>query len=202
MLSCVSWCEASDRSEKMNCRLKNNFILAIIILSINVLVPVHPNEIVSNSSTSVKSRTKRYLIFQPGTRILVSVISFSIRITRFKTNLFEFTNSFASIRKTTSLKIIKFSLMPLGFARILIFSSQLDLNRIDWDDAKCTTRLQNWLTSTHSSWCVDSSIDCLFYRQGFDGRACILKTFCDASQEISPRTGMLFKIFKLIFTWV
>lgn len=65
----------------MDYSLKNNFILAMILLSINAVVCVHPDEFFSNSSQLVKSRIKRYLIFQPGTRILVSVIV----IARFKT---------------------------------------------------------------------------------------------------------------------
>lgn len=39
-----------------------------------------------------------------------------------------------------------------------------------------------------------------FYRHGFDGRACILKTLCDASSEIKLQNGMLSRIFKMIFT--
>ncbi|CRL05610.1 CLUMA_CG018496, isoform A [Clunio marinus] len=40
----------------------------------------------------------------------------------------------------------------------------------------------------------------LINQHGFNGTACILKTFCDASKELTQKSGMLFKLFKLIFT--
>uniref|UniRef100_A0A182IQI8 Uncharacterized protein n=1 Tax=Anopheles atroparvus TaxID=41427 RepID=A0A182IQI8_ANOAO len=34
---------------------------------------------------------------------------------------------------------------------------------------------------------------------GFDGRACILRTFCEISKVMTPKSGILFKLFKMIF---
>ncbi|KAG4065082.1 hypothetical protein HA402_007479 [Bradysia odoriphaga] len=47
---------------------------------------------------------------------------------------------------------------------------------------------------------VYDTLSDLINQHGFDGRACILKTFCDASKAITPNSGMLFKMFKLIFS--
>lgn len=41
----------------------------------------------------------------------------------------------------------------------------------------------------------------LVFRQGFDGRACILKMICDAYEHPeAAESGMFFKLFKLMFT--
>ncbi|XP_037037189.1 uncharacterized protein LOC119074850 isoform X2 [Bradysia coprophila] len=47
---------------------------------------------------------------------------------------------------------------------------------------------------------VYDTLSDLINQHGFDGRACILKTFCDASKALTPNSGMLFKMFKLIFS--
>lgn len=38
------------------------------------------------------------------------------------------------------------------------------------------------------------------HRHGFDGRACILKSMCEASKALTPDSGIVFKLFKLIFS--
>lgn len=37
---------------------------------------------------------------------------------------------------------------------------------------------------------------------GFDGRACVLRAFCDASKMVTPRSGIFLKLFRMIFSWV
>lgn len=38
--------------------------------------------------------------------------------------------------------------------------------------------------------------------QGFNGRTCVLKMLCDASNEVSSETGMFRRLYQLIFKWV
>lgn len=57
--------------------------------------------------------------------------------------------------------------------------------------------LQNGI---HAELCKIYNLFVHIRRHGFDGRACILKTFCDASKALTPKTGMFFKLFKLIFS--
>ncbi|XP_055548787.1 uncharacterized protein LOC129732198 [Wyeomyia smithii] len=47
---------------------------------------------------------------------------------------------------------------------------------------------------------LHNSISEMIQSHGFDGRACILRTFCEISKAVTPKSGMLFKLFKKIFT--
>ncbi|CAD7077436.1 unnamed protein product [Hermetia illucens] len=47
---------------------------------------------------------------------------------------------------------------------------------------------------------VYDTIEDLLSRHGLDGQACTLKTFCTAIQMVESQSGMIFKLFKLIFT--
>uniref|UniRef100_A0A182NDU8 Uncharacterized protein n=1 Tax=Anopheles dirus TaxID=7168 RepID=A0A182NDU8_9DIPT len=46
---------------------------------------------------------------------------------------------------------------------------------------------------------VHQSVESMIMSHGFDGRACILRTFCEISKVMTPKSGILFKLFKLIF---
>uniref|UniRef100_A0A182QSA4 Secreted protein n=1 Tax=Anopheles farauti TaxID=69004 RepID=A0A182QSA4_9DIPT len=46
---------------------------------------------------------------------------------------------------------------------------------------------------------VHQSVESMIMSHGFDGRACILRTFCEVSKVMTPKSGILFKLFKLIF---
>ncbi|XP_053671733.1 uncharacterized protein LOC128721945 [Anopheles nili] len=46
---------------------------------------------------------------------------------------------------------------------------------------------------------VHDSLESMIMSHGFDGRACILRTFCEVSKVMTPKSGILFKLFKLIF---
>uniref|UniRef100_A0A182VEV7 Uncharacterized protein n=1 Tax=Anopheles merus TaxID=30066 RepID=A0A182VEV7_ANOME len=46
---------------------------------------------------------------------------------------------------------------------------------------------------------VHQSLESMIMSHGFDGRACILRTFCEVSKAMTPKSGILFKLFKLIF---
>uniref|UniRef100_A0A182P6Q1 Uncharacterized protein n=1 Tax=Anopheles epiroticus TaxID=199890 RepID=A0A182P6Q1_9DIPT len=46
---------------------------------------------------------------------------------------------------------------------------------------------------------VHQSLESMIMSHGFDGRACILRTFCEVSKVMTPKSGILFKLFKLIF---
>ncbi|XP_050071215.1 uncharacterized protein LOC126559143 [Anopheles maculipalpis] len=46
---------------------------------------------------------------------------------------------------------------------------------------------------------VHQSLESMIMAHGFDGRACILRTFCEVSKVMTPKSGILFKLFKLIF---
>ncbi|KAG5672419.1 hypothetical protein PVAND_002549 [Polypedilum vanderplanki] len=47
---------------------------------------------------------------------------------------------------------------------------------------------------------IYNTIEQMFKLQGFDGRACIFKIFCDTQSENYPEIGMFSKLLKLIFT--
>lgn len=60
---------------------KRFFALSVMLLAINISFhapSAQSEEIYTNSSTIAKSRMKRYLIFQPGSRILVQTRVFKI----------------------------------------------------------------------------------------------------------------------------
>ncbi|XP_052863498.1 uncharacterized protein LOC128270133 [Anopheles cruzii] len=46
---------------------------------------------------------------------------------------------------------------------------------------------------------VHQSLESMIMAHGFDGRACILRTFCELSKAMTPRSGILFKLLKLVF---
>ncbi|XP_058117976.1 uncharacterized protein LOC131284674 [Anopheles ziemanni] len=46
---------------------------------------------------------------------------------------------------------------------------------------------------------VHQSVENMIMAHGFDGRACILRTFCEISKVMTPKSGILFKLFKMIF---
>uniref|UniRef100_A0A182VYI2 Uncharacterized protein n=1 Tax=Anopheles minimus TaxID=112268 RepID=A0A182VYI2_9DIPT len=46
---------------------------------------------------------------------------------------------------------------------------------------------------------VHQSLESMIMAHGFDGRACILRTFCEVSKVMTPKSGILFKLFRLIF---
>ncbi|XP_052890954.1 uncharacterized protein LOC128299124 [Anopheles moucheti] len=46
---------------------------------------------------------------------------------------------------------------------------------------------------------VHQSLESMIMAHGFDGRACILRTFCEVSKVMTPKSGILFKLFKLVF---
>ncbi|ETN57718.1 hypothetical protein AND_010710 [Anopheles darlingi] len=46
---------------------------------------------------------------------------------------------------------------------------------------------------------VHQSLESMIMSHGFDGRACILRTFCEISKVMTPKSGILFQLFKLIF---
>lgn len=68
----------SDFFSMTNFKHQSCFALALIFFAINILFSVESvqsyDATFSNSSTIAKSRMKRYLIFQPGTRIFVSLV--------------------------------------------------------------------------------------------------------------------------------
>ncbi|XP_038120180.1 uncharacterized protein LOC6048007 [Culex quinquefasciatus] len=47
---------------------------------------------------------------------------------------------------------------------------------------------------------LHQSLGELLENHGFDGRACILRAFCELSKVVTPESGMLFKLFRKIFT--
>ncbi|XP_058448795.1 uncharacterized protein LOC131428768 [Malaya genurostris] len=46
---------------------------------------------------------------------------------------------------------------------------------------------------------LHNTIEEMLQTHGFDGRACILRTFCEISNTITPDSGFIFKLFKKIF---
>lgn len=72
---------------------KSFFALTLVLLAINLSINVldtQSEEIYTNSSTVAKSRMKRYLIFQPGSRILVRTrVCKSYRICTLRTSRFS-----------------------------------------------------------------------------------------------------------------
>ena len=73
---------------------KTNFIaLSLIFLALSITIEVQSKEISTNSSSEAKSRMKRYLIFQPGSRILVLTFSckiessFNLFLNQFRVNV-------------------------------------------------------------------------------------------------------------------
>ncbi|XP_053686011.1 uncharacterized protein LOC128735554 [Sabethes cyaneus] len=46
---------------------------------------------------------------------------------------------------------------------------------------------------------LHNSIDEMIQSHDFDGRACILRAFCEISKSMTPKSGILFKLFKKIF---
>lgn len=62
------------------------------------------------------------------------------------------------------------------------------------------TELINQLVASHLKCEYFININCSYlYRHGYDGRACILKSFCEASTALTPDSGIIFKLFKMIF---
>ena len=47
---------------------------------------------------------------------------------------------------------------------------------------------------------VHETLEVMLNHHGFDGRACVLRAFCDASRMVTPRSGIFLKLFKLVFS--
>ncbi|XP_055634839.1 uncharacterized protein LOC129774848 [Toxorhynchites rutilus septentrionalis] len=47
---------------------------------------------------------------------------------------------------------------------------------------------------------LHQSLGEMLHSHGFDGRACVLRTFCEISNAITPSSGILFKLFRRIFS--
>ncbi|XP_077290260.1 uncharacterized protein LOC143914043 [Arctopsyche grandis] len=47
---------------------------------------------------------------------------------------------------------------------------------------------------------VYQSLEELIMHHGYDGRACVLKSLCEASKVVTPQSNILLKLYKKIFT--
>lgn len=133
----------------MNSKLKrfSTLVLSLFVINLTIVASfANGEEVYTNSSTVAKSRMKRYLIFQPGSRILVrkSVCKWFGRTT--KVSRFWTAHSFEWTSKTTSSKLIKFLLMALAFVPTLISCNRcVPITRSE--SAKFMTPSRNWLIS-------------------------------------------------------
>lgn len=194
-----------------NLKSKSCVALTLLLFAINITVSVESaesREIYANSSSSiVKSRMKRYLIFQPGSRILVRKAfqwaalhdSIHLPFTQFRINVKDniirvnqiFAHAFGFRANIDLLQPVR--LEPHKIRRREVYETLEELiNQL----VHVSIQSELYYGSSWRYW----SIFIFSLRHGFDGRACILKTFCDASKEVTPQSGMLFKLFKLIFT--
>lgn len=82
----------------MNLKLKrfSTLILSLFVINFSIVASfARSEEVYTNSSTVAKSRMKRYLIFQPGSRILVRTCVFKVcGIRTLKVSHFSTTYSF------------------------------------------------------------------------------------------------------------
>lgn len=105
--------------------------LALILVFLTVDVSAdftNGEEFSTNNSSIAKSRMKRYLIFQPGTRIFVRKNSENYFCVWFSSHLVCIWCSFELTSKTTSFKSIRFSLMLSVFVQISISCNHNDLD--------------------------------------------------------------------------
>lgn len=190
-----------DNRSKM---LVHNYFYGIILLSLSAGVVFGDIDCANKEENGncPKKRLKRYLGFKQGARTFVS--GFGGASEKMFLTTMSLSNSSESTSRTTCWKWIRSGPMPTDSGRTLT-SPILCPNSTKFAGEMCMTRW-NWCWTSKDQdqvqYWKDQFYLCLLFSHGFDGRACVLRAFCDASRMVTPRSGIFFKLFRLVFSWV
>jgi hypothetical protein len=149
--------------------------IAILIAATIYSIAINDDiEIHQNSSLTVRNRTRRYLTFFPTSKILFRI-------------LLKDTFPFGA------------GLISHGSGiRCNLELMQPDFHQAFLNNAKKRTELLKKHKLQRRQ--VYDSLKTVMNYYGLEGHSCVLKTFCDVLNGNGTSNGMLFQIFKLIFS--
>ncbi|XP_055611194.1 uncharacterized protein LOC129757867 isoform X1 [Uranotaenia lowii] len=114
----------------------------------------------------------------------------------------DFSNNSTQTLHGRRKRYIIFREISRGFARANVKDRMIDITNI-WAHAygfRWNVEYNNPPGLMITKRDLHESIGELIQAHGFDGRACILRTFCEMSKVMTPKSGFMLKLFRKIFT--